>query len=102
MGPIAFDPRGVAQCTGHGYMTPISTNKVLLASRLGCGAFWFDTGSLHGRLRFAPADVATSGFYLSTLRVDRRPSLRNQDRGQIHAWITGVPKNHDSPLFACE
>ena len=30
---------------------------------------------------------------------DRRPLLRDEERGQLHAYITGVLKNHDSPLI---
>ena len=29
----------------------------------------------------------------------RRPLLRDEDRGELHAYITGVLKNHDSPLI---
>jgi REP element-mobilizing transposase RayT len=30
---------------------------------------------------------------------DRRPLLRDEERGQLHAFITGILKNHDSPLI---
>ena len=30
---------------------------------------------------------------------DRRPLLRDEERSQLHAYITGVLKNHDSPLI---
>ena len=30
---------------------------------------------------------------------ERRPLLREEERGQLHAYITGVLKNHDSPLI---
>ncbi len=30
---------------------------------------------------------------------DRRPLLREGERGQLHAYITGILKNHDSPLL---
>ena len=30
---------------------------------------------------------------------DRRPLLRDEERGQLHAYITGILKNHDSPLI---
>lgn len=30
---------------------------------------------------------------------NRRPLLRDEERGQLHAYITGVLKNHDSPLI---
>jgi len=30
---------------------------------------------------------------------DRRPLLRDEERGQIHAYITGMLKNQDSPLI---
>ena len=30
---------------------------------------------------------------------DRRPLLRDGERGQLHAYITGILKNHDSPLL---
>ena len=29
----------------------------------------------------------------------RRPLLRDEERGQLHAYITGILKNHDSPLI---
>ena len=29
----------------------------------------------------------------------RRPLLRDQERGQLHAYITGIVKNHESPLI---
>jgi len=29
----------------------------------------------------------------------RRQLLRNEERGELHAYITGVLKNHDSPLI---
>jgi len=29
----------------------------------------------------------------------RRPLLRDEDRGQFHAYVTGILKNHDSPLI---
>jgi REP-associated tyrosine transposase len=29
----------------------------------------------------------------------RRPLLRDEERGQIHAYITGILKNQDSPLM---
>lgn len=29
----------------------------------------------------------------------RRPLLRDEERGQVHAYITGILKNHDSPLI---
>ena len=29
----------------------------------------------------------------------RRPLLRDDERGQLHAYITGVLKNHESPLI---
>ena len=28
---------------------------------------------------------------------DRRPLIRDEERGQLHAYITGILKNHDSP-----
>ena len=31
---------------------------------------------------------------------DRRQLLRDEERGQLHAYITGILKNHDSPLIA--
>jgi len=30
---------------------------------------------------------------------ERRPLLRDQERGQLHAYIAGILKNHDSPLI---
>ena len=30
---------------------------------------------------------------------ERRPLLRNEERGQLHAYIAGILKNHDSPLL---
>jgi len=30
---------------------------------------------------------------------DRRPLLRDEERGQLHAYVTGVLKNHDSPVI---
>src|SRR5690349_20159997 len=30
---------------------------------------------------------------------DRRQLLRDEERGQLHAYIAGVLKNHDSPLI---
>ena len=30
---------------------------------------------------------------------ERRPLLRDDERGQLHAYITGILKNHDSPLI---
>ncbi|SRR6266498_3931970 len=30
---------------------------------------------------------------------DRHPLLRDGERGQLHAYITGILKNHDSPLI---
>lgn len=30
---------------------------------------------------------------------DRRPLLRDEERSELHAYITGVLKNHDSPLI---
>ena len=30
---------------------------------------------------------------------DRRPLLRDEEREQLHAYITGVLKKHDSPLI---
>jgi REP element-mobilizing transposase RayT len=30
---------------------------------------------------------------------ERRPLLRDEERGQLHAYITGVLKSHDSPLI---
>src|SRR5258706_6948318 len=30
---------------------------------------------------------------------ERRPLLREEERGQLHAYITGILKNHDSPLI---
>src|SRR6185436_16308370 len=30
---------------------------------------------------------------------DRRPLLRDAERGQLHAYIIGILKNHDSPLI---
>jgi REP element-mobilizing transposase RayT len=30
---------------------------------------------------------------------NRRPLLRDEERGQLHAYITGILKNHDSPLI---
>jgi hypothetical protein len=32
-------------------------------------------------------------------RKGRRPFLRDEERGQLHAYITGILKNHDSPLI---
>ena len=29
----------------------------------------------------------------------RRPLLRDEERGQLHAYIAGILKNHDSPLI---
>jgi REP element-mobilizing transposase RayT len=29
----------------------------------------------------------------------RRPLLRDDERGQLHAYIAGILKNHDSPLI---
>jgi putative transposase len=29
----------------------------------------------------------------------RRPLLRDEERSQLHAYITGILKNHDSPLI---
>src|SRR6266536_2911552 len=29
----------------------------------------------------------------------RRQLLRDEERGQLHAYITGILKNHDSPLI---
>jgi putative transposase len=29
----------------------------------------------------------------------RRPLIRDEERGQLHAYITGILKNHDSPLL---
>ncbi|MBI5386169.1 MAG: IS200/IS605 family transposase [Verrucomicrobia bacterium] len=29
----------------------------------------------------------------------RRPLLRDEERGQLHAYLTGILKNHDSPLI---
>ncbi len=30
---------------------------------------------------------------------ERRPLLRDEERGELHAYLTGVLKNHDSPLI---
>lgn len=30
---------------------------------------------------------------------ERRPLLRDGERGQLHAYITGILKNHESPLL---
>lgn len=30
---------------------------------------------------------------------ERRPLLRDEERGQLHAYIGGILKNHDSPLI---
>ncbi|MEJ0089070.1 MAG: IS200/IS605 family transposase [Limisphaerales bacterium] len=30
---------------------------------------------------------------------ERRPLLRDEERGHLHAYITGILKNHDSPLI---
>jgi REP element-mobilizing transposase RayT len=30
---------------------------------------------------------------------ERRPLLRDDERGQLHAYITGILRNHDSPLI---
>jgi REP element-mobilizing transposase RayT len=30
---------------------------------------------------------------------ERRPLLRDEERGRLHAYITGILKNHDSPLI---
>jgi REP element-mobilizing transposase RayT len=30
---------------------------------------------------------------------DRRPLLRDGERGQLHAYLTGILKSHDSPLL---
>jgi REP element-mobilizing transposase RayT len=30
---------------------------------------------------------------------DRRPLIRDEEREQLHAYMTGVLKNHDSPLI---
>lgn len=30
---------------------------------------------------------------------ERRPLIRDEERGQLHGYITGVLKNHDSPLI---
>jgi putative transposase len=30
---------------------------------------------------------------------DRRPMLRDEERGQLHAYISGILKNHDSSLI---
>ena len=30
---------------------------------------------------------------------DRRPLLRDEERGQLHAYVTGILKNLDSPLI---
>jgi putative transposase len=30
---------------------------------------------------------------------DRRPLLRDEERDHLHAYITGILKNHDSPLI---
>lgn len=29
----------------------------------------------------------------------RRPLLRDEERGELHAYITGILRNHDSPLI---
>ena len=30
---------------------------------------------------------------------ERRPLLRDEERGRLHAYITGILRNHDSPLI---
>jgi len=30
---------------------------------------------------------------------ERRPLLREEERGQLHAYMTGILRNHDSPLI---
>ena len=43
--------------------------------------------------------LAKNLLHLVFSTKDRRPLLRDEERGELHAYITGVLKSHDSPLI---
>ena len=43
--------------------------------------------------------IANLVVHLVFSTKNRRPLLRDEERGQLHAYITGVLKNHDSSLI---
>ena len=46
-----------------------------------------------------PQSLANIVVHLVFSTTHRRPLLRDQERDQLHAYIAGVLKNHDSPLI---
>ena len=43
--------------------------------------------------------LANIVVHLAFSTKERRPLLRDDERGQLHAYITGILRNHDSPLI---
>jgi REP element-mobilizing transposase RayT len=43
--------------------------------------------------------LANAVIHLVFSTKGRKPLLRDEERGELHAYITGILKNHDSPLI---
>jgi putative transposase len=55
--------------------------------------------ALKRALHLMSQSLANIVVHLVFSTKDRRPLIRDQERGQLHAYITGILKNHDSPLI---
>ena len=46
-----------------------------------------------------PQSLSSILIHLVFSTKDRRPLIRDEERGQLHAYITGILNNQDSPLL---